>query len=508
MSKVKLMRVDEWVEKSAKSFPEKIAIKFKNQSLKYKELISSVEETAAFLQQECKLLSGDRVAYYGPNNPEIVILILAASKIGVIIVPLNWRLAVPEIKFLLDNSTPKVVLFDPVFKSNYLKIINNKNKIISIPIINDNSFGLALSLRRKNFYGSLRVKNNSLDLLLVYTSGTTGRPKGAVLSNKSVICNSLMSHHAHSMDSKDSVFICLPLFHVGGINILFLPALFIGAKTFLEEKFDQDSALKLIESEKITQFITVPKILNELLKSKLWNVSDLSSLKNISVGSTDVPVELINKVQKKNVPVIQIYGATETSPLAIYQTSEMAFNSVGSIGTKGLYCSIKLVNEKLKKVKTGHSGEILVKGDNVLSYYWKDKEATKTNIVDGWFRTGDIARVDEQGYYWFLDRIKNVIISGGENIYPAELERILKTLNNIPEFSIVGKKDPDWGEVPVIAIKKQNNTYSKGEIIDYFVGKVAKYKIPKDVIFVNDLPKNALGKILVNEVKKIVFNSN
>ena len=158
----------------------------------------------------------------------------------------------------------------------------------------------------------------------------------------------------------------------------------------------------------------------------------------------------------------------------------------------------------MKEVKEGNEGEILVKGENILSYYWRDKDATDENIVDGWFRTGDIAYLDKNGLFWFQDRIKNVIISGGENIYPAELERILNSLENINEFSIVGKKDKYWGEVPIIVLSNKNNIYSKEDILNYFIGKLAKYKIPKEVIFITELPKNALGKIKVSEVKKIV----
>ena len=503
---VKKMRVYEWLKRICTNLPENVAINFKNQIWKYKDLLLNVDATASYLQKKYKLKVGDRVVYYGPNNPEIIILILAASKIGIIIVPINWRLEITEITFLIHNSSPKLIIFDPVFKTNFKKFF--EKNIDAIPIVNDDDYGFSFSERRKNYSDSYNVEGNNLDLLLVYTSGTTGKPKGAVLGQNSLICNALMSHHAHGMVLNDKVYVCLPLFHVGGINILLMPALLKGATVFLEDKFDKDKVVLTIKEKKITQIITVPTILSELIKNKFWNKINISSLKNISVGSTDVPIDLINEVHKNNIPVIQIYGATETSPLAIYQTPDIAFNSIGSIGKKGLHCSIKLVDQQLREVEEGNEGEILVKGENVLSYYWKDKDASVENIVDGWFRTGDIAYLDKNGLFWFQDRIKNVIISGGENIYPAELERILNSLEYINEFSIVGKKDKYWGEVPVIVLSNKNNIYSKEEILNYFIGKLAKYKIPKEVIFINELPKNALGKIKVSDVKQIVNETN
>ena len=187
----------------------------------------------------------------------------------------------------------------------------------------------------------------------------------------------------------------------------------------------------------------------------------------------------------------------------IYQTKENAYSTEGSIGKEGLYCKIRIVNDKNIDVSNNEKGEILVKGDNVLKCYWKDNASTKGHITKGWFHTGDIAKRDEEGNYWFIDRIKNVIISGGENIYPAELEKVLRKTGEISEFSIVGKKDKKWGQVPVIVAVKKNVKVSEQEILDEFKDKIANYKIPKKVIFVKELPRNALGKIIVDKVKKI-----
>ena len=241
-----------------------------------------------------------------------------------------------------------------------------------------------------------------------------------------------------------------------------------------------------------------------MITHNLWDEIDRNSIKVISIGSTNVPLKLIKKLHSFKIPIIQIYGSTETGPIAIYQKIKDAFDTEGSIGQAGSLCKIKLVNKNLEEVETGSAGQILVKGDNILDCYWNDDIATKKNIIDGWFLTGDMAKVDNIGNYWFVDRIKNVIISGGENIYPAELEIILSGHKDLKDFSVIGKKDPIWGEVPVIvAVSKKENLKSEN-VLEIFESKVAKYKIPKEVIFVGEIPKNALGKIIIDDVKKLV----
>ena len=497
-----MMIIDDSISNHSINTPNKIAIKFKNKNWTYLDFTKAINETASYLQKYMNLKEGDRICYYGPNNPEQIILIFAASKIGLILMPLNWRLATLELNYQINNASPKVIFFDAIFEKNIQSVISNISDLQLIPINPIKNYGPTLSERRSGFKG-ITICNKQGPILLVYTSGTTGRPKGALLNQKSIISNTLMSHHAHSMETSDRTLNFLPLFHVGGLNILLIPTLLRGASVILHEKFDADLAVLEIEKSKITHLVTVPTILDQIVETANWDYIDHSSLKAISIGSTDVPIDIIRKVHRKKIPVIQIYGTTETGPIAIYQKIEDAFTTEGSIGKVGFSCSVRLVDESLKDVNQGDVGEILVKGDNILECYWKDSLETKNSITNGWFQTGDIARCDENGNYWFIDRIKNVIISGGENIYPAELERILLKNSKLKEFCIVGRKDNKWGEVPVIIAIKTCKNISKDDILNEFKGNIANYKIPKDIIFVEKLPRNALGKILVNEIKKI-----
>lgn len=502
MNVVRLMRIDHWLSETQKKYPQKTAIIFKGKNWTYTKLDILIKEASSYLQNQCKLKMGDRFCFYGLNNPEQIVLLFAASKIGAIIFPINWRLANPEVEYQIKNSKPKLIFYDPQFE-NILENLNIDKSIKKILIKNTKTKN-KLSDERKNKLQVKSLDKNNLPLLLVYTSGTTGKPKGALISQKSVICNAKMSHDAHSLKSSDKALIFLPLFHVGGINILFLPALFIGATTVLQEKFDLEESINNIHKYRISQILTVPTILDQMITHNLWDEIDRNSIKVISIGSTSVPLKLIKKLHSFQIPIIQIYGATETGPIAIYQKVKDTFETEGSIGKAGSLCKIKLVNKDLEEVEIGCAGQILVKGDNILDEYWDDTIATKKSIIDGWFLTGDMAKVDSVGNYWFVDRIKNVIISGGENIYPAELEIILSGHKDLKEFSVIGKKDPTWGEVPVIVAVSKKENLKPENILLSFEGKVAKYKIPKEVIFVNEIPKNALGKIIIDDVKSLV----
>jgi len=227
-------------------------------------------------------------------------------------------------------------------------------------------------------------------------------------------------------------------------------------------------------------------------------------MRTFSIGSTDVPLRLIDQIHARNIPLIQIYGATETGPIAIYQRIERARDTAGSIGRAGLHCEIRLVDENGRDVPEGDNGEIWVRGMNVLSRYWNNEPATKENLTDGWFHTGDVARLDSDGNYWFADRIKHVIISGGENIYAAEIERVLRTIAGIKEVSVVGRADPKWGEVPVAVVAMDDEAVADEAILTICEKELARFKRPKAIVRVPELPRNAMGKVLVDDVKAIV----
>ena len=421
------MTIDRWIGGHARFTPDKPAIHFNNETLTYGDLNERIAASANLLERRLGIARGDRIAWYGLNHPEMVVLLFAAARIGAILVPLNWRLAVPELRYVIGDCAPKVLFHDQHFEDKVDEIAAAASGCSAIPVHGEAGANALPAMRlaagqAEDAPSSRQAAGMEDPVLVVYTSGTTGNPKGAVLTQNAMRCNALMSQHAHDMTSADHVLNVLPLFHVGGINIQTLPALFFGATLTLLDRFDPEATLAVIEKARISLVLMVPTVLQAMVAAPAWADTDLTSLRAMGIGSTDVPVELIRTLHARDVPMIQIYGATETGPIAIYQRISEARTSEGSIGRAGLLCDVRLVDGDGNDVGDGEAGEIWVRGENILSRYWNNEEATGLAIIDGWFRTGDVARLGNDGNYWFVDRIKHIIISGGENIYPAELE--------------------------------------------------------------------------------------
>ena len=484
------MTIDRWILDAAARSPGKAAIIFEDEVMDYASMASRIDAKTRELMQ-AGVQHGDRVAYLGLNHPDIFVLLFSCARIGAILVPLNWRLAVPEIAAIVSDCTPKLCIHSEEFAVQ-AKALGCANTVAQGELIP--------SIQHEARSGSQFKATTQDPVLIVYTSGSTGVPKGVVLTQQALICNAAMSVHAHGMREEDIVLNVLPLFHVGGLNILPTPAFSVGATVRLHATFDPDTACRGLTCSSLA--IVVPTVLEAIMQTECWNAADLGGLRGISIGSTDVPVSLIEAVHARNIPVIQIYGATETSPFAIYQTLETAFDTVGSIGRKGQRCDVRLVSAG-RDVAVGEPGEIWVRGENVLKEYWRNAELTNAHLSDGWWRSGDVATCDQDGNFWFTDRIKNVIISGGENIYPTEIERILREIPGIREVSVVGRKDQKWGEVPVAVIVAEKNI-AKEDVLQPLENRLARYKHPKDVVFVENLPRNATGKILVEKVRALV----
>jgi fatty-acyl-CoA synthase len=506
--------IQHWISQHAANTPDKPAIHFlqdgQTRTLTYAALEQSIELTVQRFREQLKLVKGDRIAWYGMNNPEMLILLFAAARCGLILVPLNWRLALPEITFIVKDCAPRVVFFDKHFAGNIAQLVAATPDCQGISVEQEQEQEV-YKKAADTAANTSESGTSSSPLMIVYTSGTGGHPKGAVLDQASFECNAQMSWHMHDMTADDHTLSFLPMFHVGGFNIQMLPALALGATTTLLEKFDPTDALRILNSGDITLTLCVPTILQALLAHPEWQPDKLQNLRAMSIGSTDVPLALIQSLHDLKIPLLQVYGTTETSPIAIYQRTDNAFGSEGSIGQSGQFCEIRLVDSEGNDVAQGQDGEIWVKGDNILQHYWNNPDATDSSIVNGWFRSGDIARRDENGFYWFADRLKHVIISGGENIYAAELERVIRDFPGLKELVIVGKPNPKWGEVAVVvAVRKQPDSRTDDElsqqILESFQGKLARFKHPKAVTFVESLPRTALGKVQADKVKALLHS--
>jgi fatty-acyl-CoA synthase len=333
-------------------------------------------------------------------------------------------------------------------------------------------------------------------LLIVYTSGTTGLPKGAVLTQQAVFCNGVMSHHMHAMTPDDHVLTVLPFFHVGGLNIQTTPALHLGATVTIHRRFDPGATLAAIASVRPTLTVLVPATIQALRQHPAWQATDLSCLRAMTTGSSIVPQELIDAFVGRGVPVLQIYGATETGPTAIYTRLGGDLTRPGSAGLPGLLCEARIVDADGNDVPANVPGEILIRGDNVLTEYWGNEAATADALRDGWYWTGDIAQRDADGYVSVLERKRNLIISGGENVYPAEIERVLHRHPAVLEAAAIGVPDPRWQEVPLaFVVLHAGATTTTEELHVHLAAHLARFKLPRNIIITPELPRNALGKV-------------
>jgi fatty-acyl-CoA synthase len=342
-------------------------------------------------------------------------------------------------------------------------------------------------------------------VLLCYTSGSTGQPKGALLSQEALACNAANSADMHALSAEDRVLTTLPLFHVGGLNIQTLPALQAGCAVVLHPKFDADATFDAIKRERITLTVLVPAQLDAMLAHPRWAQADFSSLRMITTGSTLVPLRIIRAVHARGVPLVQVWGATETAPIAACLHAGEAMRKAGTTGRAARHCELRVVGFAGEDAPPGVSGEVWVRGANVMIGYWADPEASAKALAGGWFHSGDLGHFDEEGFLTIDGRLKDMIISGGENISPAEVEAVLLECPDIAEAAVVGRPDARWGEVVVAVVAPAPGAKLERErVLALFDGRLARFKQPKDVVFVNALPRTAIGKVRKDDVRQLV----
>ena len=500
------MDLADWITRNAGFAPDRTAIRFAGAETSYGALAARIEAAAWALKHEFGISHGDRVAHLGLNHPDLLVLLFACARLGAILVPLNWRLAPPEHEFMLRDCGAAVLVAEPEF-ADHVDAIGAAAK--DLP-----KAGLGAPHDRwqpwdalvDKAQGRATSKADYADaVLIVYTSGTTGRPKGAVLTQSNLYWNAANATHMHDLSSADHVLTTIPLFHVGGLNIQTLPALHAGATVTLHARFDPGATLKAIAQERPSLTVLVPAQMAALLEHPDWEKTDISSLRQVTSGSTVVPEPLIQAFHARFVPVIQVYGSTETAPVVVYQTREDAERRIGSAGRAGLHSEMRLVDEAGQDVHPGENGEILIRGPQVMREYWGDPEATDEALRDGWFHSGDIGHRDEEGWLYVDERKNDVIISGGENIYPAELEAVLAECGEIAEAAVIGRPDGKWGEVPVAAVTlRTHGMLDRDAVLALFEGRVARFKHPRDVLFMDALPRNAMGKVQKFRLREMV----
>ena len=499
------MDLSDLIARNAAFTPDKSALIFEGERLSYRAFYEHIERAAHALNAEFGVSRGDRVAILSLNRPDYLVLLYACARLGAMLVPLNWRLAAAELTFILSDASPKVLLLEHAF-AGILPAFETALPDMRLVGLDFEPRGASFNALLQN---SVHVVPDpdvdlSCPLLIVYTSGTTGRPKGAVLTQQALLWNGVMSQHMHALISDDHVLTVLPFFHVGGLNIQTTPALHHGATVTIHARFAPDAALAAIARDRPTLTVLVPATIQAMTDHPAWPSTDLSSLKAISTGSQTVPPHLIERFAARGVPVLQVYGSTETCPIAVYTRLGGDLSREGSTGLRGLCCDARVVDDPGVELAPEASGEIVVRGPNVFSGYWGNEEATRDVLRDGWFRTGDIGSVDSDGYFYVHDRKKNIIISGGENISAAEVERALLEHPDVADCGVVGRPDSRWNEVPVAYVVPRAGGSINAETLQaHMLARLARFKVPRDFVFVDDLPRTALGKVQHFRLKEL-----
>lgn len=500
------MNVAHHIERASRLFPDKAALIFEGKSFTYFELNQSVNRVANSLR-ELKINKGDRVALFLPNIPEFIISYLGILKLGAIAVSVNVMLKSAEVGYILNDCTSKVVITtkelsqqvyidDLLLLENILIIEGKPNKGTSLT---------SLLANASPDFQAVELENNS-PAAIVYTSGTTGFPKGATLSHGNIISNMYSQNRCCSMKPDDRMLLYLPLFHCFGQNAVLNSALNVCATIILQRRFKLEQVLETITAERVTMFFGVPTVYIKLLNSDTSSY-DFSSVRYYFSAAAPMPVEVEQKWQQKFGQVIhEGYGLTETSPCACYN-HDLKYK-LGSIGTPIDNVEMKIIDGDGHQVQPGELGEIAIRGPNVMLGYWNCLDDTAQVIKNGWFHTGDIGRMDEDGFFYIVDRLKDMINVSGFKVYPTEVENVLYQHPAVAEVAVYGVIDRMKGEiVKTNIVLKAGQSLTEEEITIFCRQNLATYKVPRAFEFVNSIPKNRTGKILKRQLREEAASS-
>ena len=451
---------------------------------------------------------GDRVAMFSTNRIECIDLFLATGKIGAILVPFNVRLSTRELKYLIKKTTPSIFFYEPRLQEKALEVkelnLIKTNIVMGKKSISTDNTTQKLTEKVSSSKVERPIINFEDTHLILFTGGTTGLPKGAVIPHRLIFWNSVNTILSWSLTPDDIQPLLFPLFHTGGWNVLLIPFYHLGAKTILMGDFNPEETIKVIEREKSTIVIGVPTMFHAMANLSLFKETNFDSVKLFISGGAPCPVAIMERYWDKNKSFKMGYGLTEVGPNNFYLPEKEIKKRPTSVGLPVFHCDMKIINTKTNHdVKKGDVGELLLKGPHIFSGYWKEPEETRKTIEqDGWVHTGDLAMQDEDDFYYIVGRKKEMYISGGENIYPVEIEELLFKHPAIDLAAVIGVPDEKWGEVgKTFLTLKPGQSLKPEEIQEYLATKLARYKVPKYFEIRNSLPLSATGKILKRELK-------
>jgi acyl-CoA synthetase (AMP-forming)/AMP-acid ligase II len=458
--------------------------------------------------RELGVVKGDRVALLLMNGVEFFETFFAIAKLGAICVPLNWRLVPDELEFILSDSGTSTLVFGAEFVDTVVDLRgraglraggDGAGGIGAYVQVGGEAGGFAVSYADACSGQSpedLELAGVDEDpLYIMYTSGTTGLPKGVVHTHATALWGSLTMLATVEARYADRYIVALPLFHVGALTPL-TGNVHRGVTNVILRAFDPADVWRLIEAERVQTMLAVPAMLNFMMQVPERHSADLSHLRWIMSGAAPVPVSLIEAYAEMGIAVHQVYGMTETCGPACLTSPEAARSKAGSTGKAFMHTEVRVVDESGADVETGEPGEVWISGPHIMKEYWNRPEATAEALVDGWLRSGDIATVDEDGFIYIQDRKKDMIISGGENVYPAEIENVILAHTGVRDVAVIGQPSGRWGESAFAVVVRSDPEVQEGEILGHCQGKMARFKQPRGVAFLEEIPRNPSGKVL------------
>ena len=503
------MNVGEWVTKRTLSYPERLFLKEEDGREFNNRTFNERVNRMAHALSDLGIVKGERVAALMLNSSEFLEIFFACGKTGAIMVPVNFRLAVPELIYILKDSAPHALVYSSDFAEKVQAI-----KAAGLPIEHYFRHGgdkLAEDPPIANFAARfsadepvpVREVTDNDPLFIMYTSGTTGDPKGAVLTHGNILFGAIHSLVGYGVNHTYKSLVVAPLFHIGGLVASAPPVIYAGGSLVLQSFYNASEVIKLIQREKINYMFAVPVMFQVMTKSEEWDKADFSHVHYFISGGAPIPTPVIRMYQEeKGVYFVQGYGMTEAGRLTSLLLED-SIRKAGSVGKELFHLQLRIVDKNDRDVAPGEAGEIIVKGPNVFTQYWNKPKETAEAIRDGWFHTNDMGRRDEEGFVYVIGRKQELIISSGENIYPAEVERVIQALPQVREAAAVAMPDETRGEVVAsFVMLHEGQQITEDELTHALDGQIANFKIPKKVIFVTDFPRNPAGKILKRELKK------
>lgn len=489
--------IGSWPRRRARKTPDRVAMAHDGRELTYQQLYERVTRLAHVLRDDLGVSRGDRVGYLGANHPAFLETLFAVSALGAVFVPLNTRLSGREFTYMLEDSGAIALVSGTEYEAT-ARSVTGQLGIALLPL----GDGYEAALAGADDRPFDEPVGSDDPCIIMYTSGTTGAPKGATLSHGNVIWNCYNVLVDIDLAADEATLVTAPMFHVAALNMTCLPTLLKGGRVILEPRFDPERVLDVIEHDRVTFLFGVPTMYQTIAASPRWAKADLTSLRILLCGGAPVPSALIRTYLERGLSFIQGYGMTEATAGVLCLDKEVTARKVGSAGVPHFFTDVRLVAPDLTEAGPGERGEVVIAGAHVCLGYWGRPEATAEAFVDGWFRSGDVAVIDEQGYAFIVDRVKDMFVSGGENVYPAEVENVLYGHPAVAECAILGVPDEKWGEVgKAVVVLRPGAEADADELLAFVAGRLGKYKVPKTVEFTDVLPRNATGKILKTELR-------